>query len=82
MNEALRPTGPRIDHTAADTDIAKINGEYPRGVFVGTGGTVKIKDANGNISTWVVPSGFTILGSIRQVRSTGTVTAADFVLLY
>lgn len=82
MNEEMRPTGPRIDHTAADEDITKINGQYPRGVFVGTGGTVKIKDASGNVSTWIVPAGYMILGSIRQVMSTGTVTADDFVLCY
>lgn len=82
MSEATRPTGPRIDHTAADSDITKINGEWPRAVYVGTGGTVKIKDASGNISTWICPSGGYIYGTIRQVRSTGTVTASDFVLCY
>jgi hypothetical protein len=82
MSEETRPTGLRIDHTAADTDITKINGNYPRGVYVGTAGTVKIMDAAGNLSTWKVIAGATILGTIRQVRSTGTETAADFVLLY
>lgn len=82
MSEATRPTGPRINHTAADTDITKINGEYPRAVFVGTAGTVAIKDASSNVSTWKVPAGAYIYGTIRQVMSTGTVTAADFVLCY
>ncbi len=82
MSEITRPTGRRIDHSAADTDIAKINGEYPRAVFVGTAGTVKIMDGSGNISTWKVPAGSYIYATIRQVRSTGTVTASDFVLCY
>jgi hypothetical protein len=82
MSEETRPTGPRIDHTAADTDITKINGHYPRAVFVGTAGTVKIMDGGGNISTWKVSAASYIYGTIRQVRSTGTVTAADFVLCY
>jgi hypothetical protein len=82
MSELARPTGIRIDYVAADTDIPKINGEYPRGVFVGTAGTVKIMDGSGNISTWKVSAAYLIPGTIRQVRSTGTVTAADFVLCY
>lgn len=82
MNPDIGTGGEMIDATAADADITKIRGKYPRAVFVGTGGTVKIMDAAGNISTWVVPSGTLIPGTIRQVRSTGTVTAADFVLHY
>jgi hypothetical protein len=82
MSEETRPTGPRLNHTAADADITKINGQYPRAVFVGTAGTVAIMDALGNVSSWVVPAGVYIYGSIRQVMSTGTSSASDFVLCY
>lgn len=82
MIEEIRPPGVMIDISAADTDIAKVNDRYPRSIYVGTGGTVKIMDAVGNISTWIVPSGFEIVGQVRQVRSTGTVTATAFVARY
>lgn len=81
MSHDTRPTGARIDWTAADSDVPKVAGDWPRAVFVGSAGTVKIMDTAGNISTWVVPAGFEIKGSIKQVRSTGT-DADDFVLMY
>lgn len=80
--EEIRPGGRMIDITAADTDIAKHRGKWPRAIYVGTGGTVKIMDAEGNISTWIVPSGYRIDGQVRQVMSTGTVTATAFVAIY
>lgn len=78
MANEIRPGGRMVDLTAADSDITKHNGQYPRSVFVGTGGTVKIMDADGNISTWLVGDGGIIPCTIRQVRTTDT-TASGFV---
>lgn len=81
MSEQTRPAGTMIDLTAADSDIAKVNGQFPRSIFVGTAGTVKIMDAAGNVSTWTAPAGCYITATVRQVKSTGT-TASGFVALY
>jgi len=81
MSQATRPGGTMIDITAADSDLDKVNYEWPRSVYVGTGGTVKIMDAAGNVSTWVVTDGTLIPCTVRQVRATGT-TASGFVAIY
>lgn len=81
MSLQTRPGGIRKDITAADADVEKIDSEWPRAVFVGTAGTVKIMDPPGNISTWKVPAGAYILATVRQVMSTGT-DASDFVACY
>lgn len=81
-SEEIRPGGRMKDITAADTDIVKHRGKYPRAIHVGTGGTVKIMDADGNVSTWLCPDGYDINCQTRQVMSTGTVTATAFVAIW
>lgn len=81
MSLQTRPGGIRKDITAADADLEMIDFAWPRAVYVGTAGTVKIMDPAGNISTWKALQGTYILGTIRQVMATGT-DAADFVACY
>jgi len=53
-----------------------------RALYVGTGGTVIVKDPFGNVGTHKnVPNGSVICANIGQVMS-GSTTASDFVGYY
>jgi hypothetical protein len=52
-------------------------------IYVGTGGSVAVKDAVGNSVTFTnVPNGSTLPVLCTAVLSTGTVTATGFIRIY
>lgn len=83
MSEMTRPAATTAAVTASNgTDISKVDGFYPRALYVGTGGDVAVVTPDGAVSTFKnVASGSVLPVQTRRVNSTNT-TAADIVALY
>jgi len=74
--------GPAGSFTDITKDDVTVYDPPIRALYVGTGGTVIVKDPSGNTGTHKnVPSGSVICANVRQVMSTDT-TASDFVAYY
>lgn len=75
MTDAIRPSGKVVKLTAAEADIT-----VPRALWVGTGGTATMTDAEGNVLTdFPLKEG---LVPIRIKRLSTLTTAADVWGLY
>lgn len=81
MSQPTRPSGYIRAVTKSDTtDLAQINGEWPRALLVGTAGTASIIDASGQTCTNVpLQKGYNPI-SVRRVLNSGT--ASDIWALY
>lgn len=83
MSEMTRPAATTVAVTPSNsTDIAQVYNQYPRALFVGTGGDVAVVTPDAAVATLKnVASGTVLPIQTRRVNSTNT-TAADIVALY
>jgi hypothetical protein len=83
MSEMIRPGASVAAVTPSDsTDIAKLNGHYPRALWVGGTGNVVIVTPDGEAATLANVADGTLLPiQARRVNSTST-TATSIVAIY
>lgn len=86
MSNPTRPGSGVVDITQSDTaDIAKskLTGEYPRAIWVGGAGDVKVTAADGSVGTFVgVAAGTLLPVQTRRVWDNGTTVTAAIVGIY
>lgn len=84
MSESTRPGASVVTVTQSDTDdISKVGGQYPRAIFVGGAGNVKITAADGSVSTFEgVTAGTLLPVQTRRVWDTGTTVTAAITAIY
>jgi len=82
MSEDTRPAGTYAVITKSDSaDCGKVNGAYPRSLYVGVSGDVVAVAINGATVTFkAVPVGVLPI-QFKRINSTST-TATDMVALY
>lgn len=83
-DEKTRPGSGVVTVTQSDTaDIATVSGQYPRAIWVGGAGTVKITAADGTVATLEgVAAGTLIPVQTRRVWDNGTTVTAAIVGIY
>lgn len=83
-SEITRPGASVVTVTQSDTaDIAKLNGAYPRAIYIGGAGAVKITAADGSVATFEgVVAGTLLPVQTRRVWDTGTDVTAAIVGIY
>lgn len=86
MSNATRPGAGIVEITQSDAnDIAKSNltGEYPRAIWVGGDGNVKITAADGSVGTFEgVTAGTLLPVQTRRVWDNGTTVTAAIIGIY
>lgn len=84
MSEQSRPGASVVTVTQSDTaDIAKRNGEYPRALWVGGAGNVKLTTPDGVDAVFEgVAAGTLLPVQTRRVWDNGTTVTAAIVALY
>lgn len=86
MPGMTRPGASFAAVTASDTtDIAKLNGDWPRALWVGVAGNIAVVAPNGTVRTFEGVSAGTMLPvQFRRVNSTNTTnqTATSMVAVY
>lgn len=83
MSEITRPGASHVAVTKSDTvDIAKVNNQYPRALYVGGAGDVVLVTPDGVAVTYSsVPAGSLLPVQTRRVNSAST-TATNMVAIY
>ena len=83
MSEITRPGASVVAITTSDSaDIATLNGQYPRAIYVGVGGDVVIVTPDGKQATLKnAANGQLIPIQARRVMSTST-TATNLIGIY
>ena len=84
MSEATRPGASVVTVTQSDTaDITKKNGEYPRALWIGGAGNVKLTTPDGVDAVFEgVPAGTLLPVRTRRVWDNGTTVTAAIVGIY
>jgi hypothetical protein len=83
MDEMTRPAAGVAAVTPSDTvDLAKVNNQFPRSLYVGGAGNVVVVTPSGTSATFAgVAAGAILPVQARRVNSTNT-TATSIVALY
>lgn len=69
--------------TLSDTaDIAKKNGQYPRALYFGVGGTAAVVAPDGTVGTFIVAASQMLPVQAKRVNNTGSSTVASIVAVY
>lgn len=84
MNDSTRPGSGVVAVTQSDTDdISKRNGEYPRALWVGGAGNVKLTAPDGTVAVFEgVAAGTLLPVQTRRVWDNGTTVTAAIVGIY
>lgn len=84
MSQPTRPGASVVTVTQSDTaDIAKLNGEYPRALWVGGAGNVKLTTPDGVDAVFEgVAAGTLLPVQTRRVWDNGTTVTAAIVGIY
>ena len=86
MSETTRPGASFGAVTASDTaDVARVDGDWPRALWVGVAGNVAVVAPNGTTRTFEgVPAGTMLPVRFKRVNSTNTTnqTATSMVAVY
>jgi hypothetical protein len=86
MSDMTRPGASFAAVTASDTtDIAKLNGLYPRALWVGVAGNIAVVAPDSTVRTFEgVPAGTMLSVQFKRVNSTNTTnqTATSMVAVY
>jgi hypothetical protein len=79
MSEQTRTGRSHASVTAGASDLAKLDGQYPRALFVGGAGNVTIKAPDGTSVEYAAAAGTVIP---VQVRAVTAATATGLVAIY